>query len=130
VRDRAIIFAGYFEFGTMGDVWSLFLNPNVAVPDDGGRLSHNFSLSQRPNPSATTTFMNFEVGKAGRVVMDVFDIHGRHVKRIVDEALAPGPHSRAWRGDDDHGSAVGSGVYYVQMKSADFAMTRRVLRIQ
>jgi len=65
-----------------------------------------------------------------RVVLDVFDAHGRRVKRIADGWLPAGRHASTWRGDDDRGHALGSGVYFIRMQGGGYQATRRTVRVR
>jgi flagellar hook assembly protein FlgD len=74
--------------------------------------------------------VDFELAEPSRVVLDVLDVHGRRVRRIADGWFTAGRHSSMWRGDDDRGHALGSGVYFVRMQGIGFLATRRIVRIR
>ena len=74
--------------------------------------------------------MNFELAEAARVVLEVLDIHGRRVKRIADEWFTAGRHVRTWRGDDERGQALRSGVYFIRMEGGGFQVTRPTVRVR
>lgn len=83
----------------------------VAVADaapDGPRRP----LAAFPNPFRTGTDVRFEVAAAEHVVLDVFDVAGRRVRRLVDGILAPGEQHVAWDGRNEAGAVVSPGVYF------------------
>jgi len=41
----------------------------------------------------------------------VYDLRGRELKRLVDRFQGPGRYELTWRGTDDKGRRVASGVY-------------------
>jgi hypothetical protein len=75
-----------------------------------------------PNPFNPSTEIRFEIpGTAGALVptkLDVYDLQGRRVRRLLAEALSPGTHHREWDGRDDQGRTVASGVYVAVLRCA------------
>ncbi len=91
-----------------------------------------FSLTQnRPNPFNPATEIRFEVPSPGsEVVIDVYDVHGRQVKRLVDKHCEAGVWSVMWHGTDANGAAVSSGIYFCRMKAGDFTAARKMVLMQ
>jgi hypothetical protein len=96
--------------------------PDAAAP---------FELAQNaPNPFNPVTTIPFELARAGRVTLDVYDVAGRRVRSLADGDLAAGLHQRSWDGRDDAGRAVASGVYFYRLKAAGRSETRRMLLLK
>ncbi|HPF70371.1 MAG TPA: M14 family zinc carboxypeptidase [Candidatus Krumholzibacteria bacterium] len=76
------------------------------------------ALKAWPNPFNPTTKVAFTVPAAGPVELNVYDVRGRLVRRLASGAFEAGGHERTWDGRDDAGQAVGSGVYFAQVRSA------------
>ena len=55
----------------------------------------------------------------GRVVIDVYDVSGRHVASLVDHYCEPGWFAVGWNGSDDSGQRVAAGVYFCRMVTQD-----------
>ena len=79
-------------------------------------------LSNYPNPfkvtgnkSANKTNISFSLPKAGKVAIDIYNIKGKKVKRIVSKRFASGKHILNWNGKNDNGQSVSSGVYFMKM---------------
>ena len=103
----------------------------VAPGSVPGTLPGRFELAPlRPNPSQGETFVDFELVVPSRVVLDVFDAQGRRVKRIADEWFTAGHNVSTWRGDDQDGRALESGVYFIRMQVGVFQATRRTVRVR
>jgi hypothetical protein len=83
----------------------------------------------RPNPFTSATEMRFSLGQAGAVKIDVFNVLGQHVTRLVDGSMTAGEHFVRWTGSDAAGRPVGDGVYYLRLRAADATETRAVVRI-
>jgi hypothetical protein len=81
-----------------------------------------------PNPAgAGGTRLLFNLGAARNVSVDVFDLRGRLVRRLLGgRDLEPGSHALSWDLSDDHGSRVASGVYFARVRAGDEQATRKV----
>jgi len=73
------------------------------------------SVGNHPNPFNPATTISFVLDKDGRAVVNVYDLKGRLVRRLIDEHLSAGPNSTPWDGQDDGGRRAGSGVYLVRV---------------
>jgi hypothetical protein len=92
------------------------------------RVHETRLLPVYPNPVATTGLLRFEIARGGRVALGVFDISGRRVRTLVQGDLDAGDHEILWRGDDDRGRALASGVYIVRLTAPDRTLTRKVIK--
>jgi hypothetical protein len=63
--------------------------------------------------------------KSSPVDLRVYDVRGALVRRVVSRDLAPGLHRVAWNGRNESGRAVGSGIYFMQMKAGGRTVTER-----
>lgn len=73
----------------------------------------------QPNPFNPTTRMTVTLASPGRVQLRVFDVHGRLVRNLLDNALYPaGSRTVIWDGKTDQGTRAGSGVYVVRMSAS------------
>lgn len=74
-------------------------------------------LKISPNPGGGSISIQFAMPSSGKATVDIFDVMGRRVKRVIDEHRAPGGSSTSWDGRDDSGKQVASGVYFVRVKT-------------
>ncbi len=81
-------------------------------------------MQNAPNPFNPSTVIPYEVGRAGRVKLHVFDVSGRLVRSLVDANQPAGSHIARWDGRDDQGRAVASGRYYYRLRVADKVLTK------
>ncbi len=91
--------------------------PGVATeagPADGLGLD-----APRPNPAAGATTLTFHLAEAGPVRLDVFDVTGRRVAVLVDEAQSAGPHEVAF-----DVSGLSGGVYLVRLGAGGETVAR------
>ncbi len=79
-----------------------------------------------PNPFNPSTTVEFSVPKAGPGTVRIFDLQGRKVATLVNEALSAGVYRVRWNGKSDEGRDLSSGVYFVR---AEFARSRASARL-
>jgi hypothetical protein len=84
------------------------------------RLYQNF-----PNPFNSSTRIEYDLPRTGRVSIQVFDITGRQVAVLVDEVKPARQHTTVW----DAG-AFSSGVYFVRMTAGSFTQERKILLLK
>jgi hypothetical protein len=83
-----------------------------------------------PNPFNPVTTVRFELERALRVRIDIFDIRGRRLMTLADRAFSAGLHSVVWNGTNTAGVPVASGIYFVRLNAADQVLTRRALLLK
>ena len=77
-------------------------------------------LGSYPNPFNPTTTIRYSLSKRTKFTLNVYDIAGRLVKRLlVDEVKDAGSYKVDWDGRNEAGSRVASGVYFCMMKTAE-----------
>jgi hypothetical protein len=79
-----------------------------------------------PNPFNPIITIPFTVGEAGRVDLSVFDVRGRRVSRLAAGDYWPGEYQVVWRGRDDHGLDVTSGVYLLRIRTEEVSQTGKI----
>ncbi len=80
-----------------------------------------------PTPFRSTTAIGFVVSAADREVwLDIFSIHGRHIRGLVRGIASPGRHEVIWNGMDDGGNRVAPGVYLCRLRAGTRIEARRV----
>jgi len=81
----------------------------------------------RPNPARTVTSISYAVPQPTRVTLDVYDVSGRLVRRLVDGTRPEGRHTVVWNGRNADGSPLPSGVYFLRLSAGDFRQSRKVV---
>lgn len=77
-------------------------------------------LTNQPNPFSERTDIIYEVPSGEcEVGLDIYDISGRLVKRLVHgERLRSGFHTSQWMGRDDRRNRVATGIYVCRLEMA------------
>jgi hypothetical protein len=100
------------------------------------RLPARPELAQNvPNPFNPLTSIAYGVPAQGgaatlEVELDVFDVRGRLVRRLVRGRQAPGTHRALWDGRDEQGGRVRSGVYLYRLRAGGSTLSRKMLLVQ
>ncbi len=69
-----------------------------------------------PNPFNPETTIEFSLKEQSYTQLSIYNLKGQKVKTLVNAQLDKGNHSTTWKGDDDNGSKVGSGVYFYKLQ--------------
>jgi len=81
-----------------------------------------------PNPFNQSTIIRFYLPDIGyqpaEVQLDIYDVLGRKVRRLVDERRYPGEHEAVWDGCDDNGQQLSSGVYFYRLFISKAELTK------
>jgi len=81
-----------------------------------------------PNPFNPATTIRFDLATAGPVLLCVYDVAGRLVRRLIDERRPAGrSQSVVWNGLDGGERSVSSGVYFYRLDTAGFSETRKLI---
>jgi len=82
-----------------------------------------------PNPFNPATTIRYSIAERGRVTIRIYDVSGRLVRTLLDEVrgTSPSGHEAVWRGDNDAGHALASGVYFCRLETKGFTATRKIV---
>ncbi len=84
----------------------------------------------QPNPFRVQTTVVAELGAAGPIAVDVYDVTGRNVRTLFAGPRDAGRHEFAWDGRDAAGTPVAAGVYFVRLRADGRAFTVPVTRMK
>ncbi|OPL18801.1 MAG: hypothetical protein AVO35_12860 [Candidatus Aegiribacteria sp. MLS_C] len=79
-----------------------------------------------PNPVAENASLGFSVPSSGRVDISVYDVSGRIVENIFDDAVEAGSHSLTWA----PGENISNGVYFIRLTTEGGTLTRQAMIIR
>lgn len=76
-----------------------------------------FSLHQNyPNPFNPETQIKFETAVNSHIILTVYDITGRTIKKLTDKNYSPGIYTLSWEGKNEMGKNVASGAYFYKLE--------------
>jgi hypothetical protein len=97
------------------------------VVSDEKALPEEFTLAQNyPNPFNMNTVISFTMPQAQVVQLDIYDILGRKIIRLIDGYLSSGAHQVTWNGRNSGGSEVASGIYFYRLAYGERSEIRKM----
>jgi len=108
------------------DGQSIPLSVVSSLEKDALTAPKKFSLEQNyPNPFNPTTVIRFAVPRTQEVKLNVYDINGRLVGRLVNGSLNAGEYEFTF-----DASGLGSGIYFYRIEAGSFVQTKRMTLIK
>jgi len=126
----AVFKTGPFEFDKDGE-YQLTIMQGVTGVDDQPDLPSATALAGiYPNPFNPQTVISYELAAAATVELDIYDLKGALVRRLVNETTPVGRHEAVWNGQDDAGSRVASGVYFAHFRAGLHRDVKKVVMVK
>ncbi|MCF7920651.1 MAG: T9SS type A sorting domain-containing protein [Candidatus Cloacimonetes bacterium] len=83
-----------------------------------------------PNPFNPETKISFELRQSGMTTLEIFNLRGERVKTLIRKDLLSGDHQLIWKGKDENGIDVASGVYFCRIDVHGIQVTSRLLLLK
>jgi len=98
----------------------------VAIWDVPSTMPDRFMLLQNyPNPFNAQTIIRFNLPKAGKVELSVYDLLGRQIEILIDEHMEAGSHNIEF-----DASSLPSGFYFYRLRVGDAVETKRMVLLK
>ena len=98
----------------------------ISTPDLPLSLFQN-----HPNPFNPATTISYYLPEAAQVTIGIYDPAGRLVNRFMDQELkARGLHQIEWKGRDNHGRAVASGIYFYRLQIGRETLSKKMVLLR
>jgi hypothetical protein len=107
---------------TNWDLYGWFVGDGAANPDEIVNVPGNLELAANyPNPFNATTSISFDLPRAGKASLKIYNVAGQLVESLVDGHMDAGRHTVNW-----DASRYSSGVYFYKLDTAGSAITKRM----
>ena len=106
---------------------------SIAEPRDGFAFlpPEEINLLQNyPNPFNPHTTIVYQIPVPGHVRLRIFNILGEEVRTLIDKHQSAGNYALVWNGRDNSGREVAAGIYLLQMRTKNFAQTKKILYLK
>jgi hypothetical protein len=82
-------------------------------------------LSIDSNPLSNLIKISYEINAASNVTIKVYDVTGKLVTTLCNEFKFSGEYKLTWDGTAKFGKRVGSGIYFLSLKTKDKTITKK-----
>ena len=95
--------------------WELNSTPNSEL--DNSATPVEISATNYPNPFNPETTIEFNNPVRGEISVNIYNLKGQLVKKLLQDNLTQGVHKVVWNGTDDNNKGVSSGVYFYKISN-------------
>jgi len=106
----------------------VFLDVVLGLPGDDGNVAGLQLGPVVPNPFSSAAAIRFSLAEAGPARLDVFDLQGRRIGRVLDARMEAGEHQVRWDGRDDAGTPVAAGIYFMRLEAGGQTRVARAVK--
>lgn len=85
-----------------------------------------FNVASYPNPFSTETTVSFSLPEAGQTNLEIFDVTGRSVKKVVDNVFYSAGDHRI----KIHSTELPSGIYLYRLVSGKYSANRKIIVVK
>ena len=108
--------SGYYQLNI---ITSVELTDNVPV---------NFELEQNyPNPFSNSTSIPYKLNTQSDVVITIYDVLGRELKKFIIGVQPGGVHRVVWDGRNNFGERAATGIYFYRLKAGNESQVRKMI---
>ena len=124
-----------FEHHAVTDMFMIKLDDvhlpvGTATIDQNNVVTANRLMGNYPNPFNPETTISFDVVKEAPVSIDIYNVKGQKVKTLVNNVMTAGTHTVVWRGDNNEGNKVTSGVYFYKMNTGSYTEIKKMVMMK
>jgi hypothetical protein len=83
-----------------------------------------------PNPFNPETNISYQLNSTEPVTLDIYNIRGQLVNTLVNDIQEAGKYKVVWRGHDQYGKPVASGIFFYRLQTPGFSQTRKMLLLK
>jgi invasion protein IalB len=103
----------------------------AVISDEETALPASYRLHQNhPNPFNAGTLIKYEIPQAGQVLLQIYNLAGQEILRLVNAVQQPGRYQINWDGRDQHGRPAPSGFYIYRLQADSFIQSYKMLLVR
>ena len=82
-----------------------------------------------PNPLTRQAEIKYNNHSECRVVLDILDLNGKLIERLIDQTQSPGRYCHTWQCTSLNRKEVKAGVYIVRLQAGRYVYSRKVVKL-
>jgi hypothetical protein len=82
-----------------------------------------------PNPFTDETELSYIINSQCHLVLDIFDLSGKLIERLIDQTQSPGRYCHTWQCTGLNRKEVKAGVYIVRLQAGRYVYSRKVVKL-
>lgn len=79
-----------------------------------------------PNPFREHTTIQFSLAEAAETTIEIFDVQGRQIRRLLAQNFPGGSHQVEWDGKDELGRSLSAGLYLVRLSIGQKVVVKKI----
>ncbi|MBL7059764.1 MAG: S8 family serine peptidase [Candidatus Marinimicrobia bacterium] len=106
-----------------GDVTTIELRKSTPI-----NLPEKFALKQNyPNPFNPVTTITYQLPEASYISLAIYNLMGQQIKTLHAGNKTGGTHSVTWKGKNNAGESMASGMYFCMLKTNKFTDMKKII---
>jgi hypothetical protein len=98
---------------------------NDPAPSNGLEVFANY-----PNPFSNTTNISFQLIEPTEVAVEIYNMAGQMIDRLIDTELPAGRHTLTWGSENNSGLGTPDGMYFYRIITPSGVETRKMVKMQ
>jgi len=107
-----------------------FLGISTGVTEHKHATTFGLRIQVHPNPARGHLTLSTSLYQPARVRIDLYNVLGQRVRRLVDHHLASGEHVFTWNFRDEKNRELAPGTYFYRVTNGRDVLTGKILRIE
>ncbi len=105
------------------------LPASLTIPQNQAASADKFALfSAYPNPFNPETNISYQLPEKCQVALNIYDLQGTLVKKLVSSVQEQGRHHVVWQGRDNRNQMMPNGLYFYQLTTENgFSETKKIM---
>lgn len=107
----------------------VYVASSTGINDTEIIIPKQYKLYQNfPNPFNRHTIIRYDLPKAVKVKIGIYDLNGRLIKSVIEnQYINSGQYTFDWNGTDNSGNIVPTGIYFYRMDCSDYSGSKKML---
>ncbi len=132
LHDTLFAIGGYSQNNVPLNTVEMYVPISTGIPQSkkSGLPQSTVLISGYPNPFNGAISLQISVRRVDFYTIALYNALGKKIKTIYNGILTNGRHRFGWQGKDETGNDAGSGIYFLQVRSAHASASYKMVYIK